>query len=100
MSSKKNENKIKCKLDLDPLLPMFRETCVQEKWSDCHVVYGDFCRPIRRPGRRTRKAPQRHLSSFSKDSVSLGCTSTPALTKFGPCSLVLSLENRKPFYGN
>ncbi|KAG8274967.1 hypothetical protein J6590_096685 [Homalodisca vitripennis] len=47
-----------------------------------------------------KKSPPRHLSSSSKDSVSLGCTSTPALTKFGPCPLVLSFVNRKPFYGH
>ncbi|KAG8260606.1 hypothetical protein J6590_029845 [Homalodisca vitripennis] len=47
-----------------------------------------------------KKSSQRHLSSSSKDSVSLGYTSTPALTKFGPCPLVLSLVNRKPFYGH
>ncbi|KAG8266048.1 hypothetical protein J6590_080193 [Homalodisca vitripennis] len=47
-----------------------------------------------------KKSPPRHLSSSSKDSVQLGCTSTPALTKFGPCPLVLSFVNRKPFYGN
>ncbi|KAG8300632.1 hypothetical protein J6590_072444 [Homalodisca vitripennis] len=47
-----------------------------------------------------KKSSPRHLSSSSKDYVSLGCTSTPALTKFGPCPLVLSLVNRKPFYGN
>ncbi|KAG8275800.1 hypothetical protein J6590_078778 [Homalodisca vitripennis] len=40
-----------------------------------------------------KKSPPRHLSSSSKDSVSLGCTSTPALTKFGPCPLVLSFVN-------
>ncbi|KAG8320092.1 hypothetical protein J6590_076630 [Homalodisca vitripennis] len=40
-----------------------------------------------------KKSPPRHLSSSSKDSVQLGCTSTPALTKFGPCPLVLSFVN-------
>ncbi|KAG8335183.1 hypothetical protein J6590_074659 [Homalodisca vitripennis] len=47
-----------------------------------------------------KKSSPRHLSSSSSDSVSLGCTSTPALTKFGPCPFVLSLVNRKPFYGS